>query len=211
MGDVNVLKRIDKADRRADKATKRLVAALAKTSRNKKKRMPIAVMQPTWPALSFAQNTHIIPHSDMRTASRRLHRKKASKHRVFSVGEVLEGFETVVRLLVVPKQDCATAQMLSDVVCKEDGTSFQISTNRVLLFCTQSSSENIKTGGAESTHVFLRKVTLRGEHSVFYASAEDPMGGGSPPMVFHLDKDVYGRIQRSVAGMVGAQMSFVLT
>lgn len=207
-GDVHVLKRIDKADRRADKATKRLMLALAKTSRNNRKKVvPVAVTLPTWPALSFTDDTHIIPHADLNAVSRRLKRKKDGKRRIFSTGEVLEGFETVTRLIVVPKQPCATVQTLAAVAAKDDGATFKISPNRVLLFYTRNEDNRIITGQSRSTHVFLRKVVLRGEHVVFYASAEDPSGDCAPPRVMNLDSESYGRIQRSVAGMVGAQMS----
>ena len=126
---------------------------------------------------------------------------------MFSTGEVLEGFETVTRLIVVPKQPCATVQTLAAVAAKDDGASFKISPNRVLLFYTRNQDSRILTVQSSSTHVFLRKVVLRGEHAVFYASAENPCGDCAPPRVMHLDKESYGRIQRSVAGMVGAQMS----
>tara|TARA_B110001450_G_scaffold161085_1_gene150168 strand:- start:1611 stop:2237 length:627 start_codon:yes stop_codon:yes gene_type:complete len=205
-GDIHILKKIEKADRRANKAAKRVAAALAKTSRNKRKSTPIAVMQPTWPALSFADEAHIITNPNMKAVSRRLRRKKVGKHRVFSVGEVLEGLETVACLLVVPRQVCATIQELADSACKEEGAEFAVSESRVLLFHTRSSSEKVTTGGIESTHIFLRKVTLRGAHPVFYACAENLQGECSPPRALHLDKEAYGRIQRSVAGMVGVHI-----
>ena len=202
------MKRIDKADCRADKATKRLMRALAKTNRNKRKKsVPVAVALPTWPALSFANDTHIIPHADLQAVSRRLKRKKDGKRRIFSTGEVLEGFETVTRLLVVPKQPCATVQMLAAVAAKDDAATFKLSPSRVLLFHTRDKDKHILTGQSSSTHVFLRKVVLHGEHTVFYASAEDPRGDCAPPRAMSLDKESYSRIQRSVAGMVGAQIS----
>ena len=207
-GDVHVLKRIDKADRRADKATKRLMRALAKTNRNNRKKVvPVAVTLPTWPALSFTDDTHMIPHADLKAVSRRLKRKKDGKRRIFSTGEVLEGFERVIRLIVVPRHPCANVQTLAAVAAKDDGAAFKISPNRVLLFYTQNEDNRILTGQSSSTHVFLRKVVLRDEHVVFFASAEDTIGDCAPPRVMQLDKESYGRIQRSVAGMVGAQIS----
>lgn len=205
-GDVHVLKRIDKADRRADKATKRLMNALARTKRNKRKAAPTAVTRPTWPVLSFAEDTHIIPHPNLQAVSRRLKRKKVDKRRIFSMGEILEGFETVVRLLVVPKLPCATTQTLAAVAAKDEAVTYAISPERVLLFYTRSKEDSILTGPSSSTHVFLRKVILGGDHAVFYASAEEMRGSMQPPRAFNLDKEVYGRIQRSVAAMVGAQM-----
>lgn len=206
-GDVHALNRIEKTDRRTDRAARRLVDALAKTNRNKRRADSVAVTRPAWSALSFALGTHIMPTIDIKIARRRLHRTKVGNRRVFLVGEVFEGLETVVSLLVVPKHACASAQALADAVCKEQNAQFRASASRVLLFCSDASSKEITTGSSSSTHVFLRKVTFSGSQSVFYASAEDSREDSASPRALHLDENTYGRIQKSVARMIGAQIT----
>ena len=205
-GDVNVLKRIEKADRLADKAAKRLMSALSKTSWNMKRIAPVAVDTPKWHALSFSKDTHISPHSDTKAALRRLLRKKNGKRRMFSVGDVVFDLETVVRLVVVPKQECSTPQAIADTVCKTSGCSFSLSPSRVLLFHSHDPEDCVSIGQSKSTHVFIRKITLPHNHSIFYASAEEPTGPSSPPVMLEMDRDIYIRVQRVVAGITGVKM-----
>jgi len=205
-GDVGVLKRIERAGRRADKASKRLITALAKTGRNKRMKPPILVTAPIWPALSFSMNNSVICSTDIKTASRRLHRAKDGKRRVFSVCEVLEGLDETLCLLAMPRRRCATPQALADAVCKTEGASFRMSSSRVLVFCTGDATE-ICTGESSSTHVFLRKMTTGDGGCLLYASAETPIGDSSPPRVLGLSLGAFLRVQKSAAAAIGARLS----
>ena len=203
-GDVRALDRLANSDRRADRATRRLGAALSKSRRNKR-RTYATVHGPRHHALSFSTNSHIMVRGCLQTARRRLLRKREGERRAFAVGDVVRGFEEVVALVVLPKRAGATPECLAALVTATATATAHLSERRVLLFSASVDAPPIVTGPTEGRSVFVRKAVVPNGGTFYHLSAE-PEGPSVLPYGLQMDKCTYLRVQGVAAELLGAHL-----
>ena len=199
-GDVHALSRMAKSDHRAAKVAKKLISKLAKTKRNQKEYT--TVYSPKLANENFAGSGGLAPQYNLRAPLRRLLRKRIDRKRVFGVAEIVQGFETVVGLVLAPMHTDASPQLLAEIVTKTAAPKVRVSQGRVELFASRND-----TGGAveQGSHTFLRTVTVDDSLVLYYAATEDVVQ--TPPhKQLYIHKDTYERVQKIAAGIVGAKL-----
>ena len=205
VGDIDVLKRINKQDKRADRAARILIKKLSSKQRNKK--LPYAIARrPTLPLLAFASETNFAAHEDVVVAQRRLVRARDENgKRAFYVCELGSTEDGAATLLVVPKSRGASTQLLCEQILKRKPTRVKTSDCcvRILESC---GPQDLHINGAYATQIFLTKVHVENGITVFYA-LHCQNAADSPPWSLGLNKATYTEIQSKVAKLLGAKLT----
>lgn len=197
-GDVHALKRMERSERRVGKVIKTLVSKLAKTKRNQKGYKTL--YSPMLDDHNFAGSVDTVPHPSFKKAMRRLSRKRIEKKRAFSVGEIVQGFDTVVALVLCPMFSGASPQLLADVISKTPNAKVTVSACRIELFA----SEEYSDGHEELVdRTFLRTVTLQDGLTLYYIQTEKV---NHPTPKLYITRDRYETIQRVAAALMGAKL-----
>ena len=209
-GDIHVLTRIAKADRRASKAACKLKRKLDRSKRNRKHRDEIVQGKPA-PVLpiGFASSSHIIAHGQLpRVRDRLLNATGEDTRRLFYVSDIVSGFEDVVALIVSCRSKRAHVGALCDTISGVNSSTHQVSESGVLLFTTD---HDIAMGDRKGRNVVVYKVHASNGMFVFYATVLDETVAPhaprtSPPWGLGLDKPTFRRIQSEVAKMTSVDL-----
>lgn len=198
-GDVNVLKRLDKQDKRADRAARRLIRKLEKRKRSK----PHAIVEPPeFPPGAFASEANFVTNDETAVAQRRLAKARdAEGHRAFCVDEV--GQEDASVLVVVPRSSLASPDLLCERVLKREPQSVKLSAHAVCALQTRDGHE-LSLGGRAATRVAVRKVHIENGLTVFYVIPHD--SATAPPYTLGLDRRTYNGMQAKLARLLGAEL-----
>ena len=203
IGDVDVLKRIERQDRRAEKASQLLIKKLSRKKRNQ--RLSTAIVEaPTLPPMAFASATNFVMHEDTVVAQRRLVKARDEDgKRAFYVGEIGSSEDGAMALLVVPKSKGANADLLCERVLKRRPTNVKVSSQCVCVI-QSCGNEKLFIHNETTTRALLRKVHIENGVSVFYvtpcANTND-----SPPWSLGLDKKTYTELQWKLSRLLGAK------
>lgn len=192
-GDVNVLKRIDRRDRRAEKAARGIKKKLLKTKRYTKAQKIVTVVLPNLPSNHFSKNCELVQHPNIFCSKRRLLRSKVDGKREFNLSEIVEDFEEPVAL-VVSSRVAGDAGRVSVVASKSDSALVKISDARVHLFDTPDQTFE------------LRKIHLQDGQYIFYvckSEADDTSECFQAPWALGLDRRLYETVQKRAAFMEG--------
>lgn len=204
VGDVHVLKRIEKQDRRAEKVSQLLIRKLSRKKRNKRLSRLIVQSPKVYP-LSFASATNFVLNEETVVAQRRLVKARDEDgKRAFYVGEIGCCEEGAMALLVVPKSKGASAELLCERVLKIKPNNVKMSSQCV---CVIQACESYKLyiHGHTTTRALLRKLHIENGVSVFYV-APCTNTPDSPPWCLGLDKKTYTEIQWKLAKLLGAKL-----
>lgn len=146
-------------------------------------------------------------HLNLKAARRRLLRKRREEgtRRLFAVGDVVQGLESVVALVVVPRGALSTPDRMAEIATAIDGATAALSGARVKLFSARDDASPITIGAASGHHVFVRKATLPDGHALFYVTVE-PEAAGAQPYALLMNKRVYERVQKVAAELIGAKL-----
>ena len=187
-GDVNVLKRLDKQDKRADRAARRLIRKLEKRKRSK----PHAIVEPPeFPPGAFASEANFVTNDETAVAQRRLAKARdAEGHRAFC-------------LVVVPRSSLASPDLLCERVLKREPQSVKLSAHAVCALQTRDGHE-LSLGGRAATRVAVRKVHIENGLTVFYVIPHD--SATAPPYTLGLDRRTYNGMQAKLARLLGAEL-----
>ena len=206
-GDVHVLKRIDKQDRRADRATRKLMRKLARTRRNQRAANYPVLQAPNFNCMSFASATNLIFNEEMVVAKRRLIRAKDSnKKRAFYVAEVFEVDGEPLNLLVIPRTPNATPKLCGHAITKDPLSNPRVSDSIVTLL-SASNASSFDVAGTQTLKLLLQKVHIQNGLSIFYGTPQAlPTQTCSDPWSLGLDAATTKELQRVAAGLLGAQL-----
>lgn len=209
-GDVGVLKRIEKADRRASKAACKIKRKLDRSKKNRKHRGSIVQGTPA-PVLpiGFTSSSHIIAHGQLpRVRDRLLLATGEDERRLFYVSDIVINFEDIVALIVSCRSRQAHVGALCDVISGVKSSTHNVSESGVLLFTT---NDDIEMGDRTGRNVVVYKVHADNGMFVFYATVIDETMAPhatrvSPPWGLGLDKPTFKRIQSEVARMTSVDL-----
>lgn len=152
------------------------------------------------PPLFFARDTALVAgHPNTETARRRLLGVRLDGHRAFGVGDLVEGLEDVVALVVAPVVDGADLDGAARAANGEHARKpcYRASEAQVLLL-------ELPGAGTLCGAVCVRKVHLASGLTFFYASAvEGERARASPAWALGLDERLYRRLQAEVARVLG--------
>ncbi len=205
--DVHVLKRIDKQDRRADRATRKLMRKLARTQRNQRVANYPVLCSPSFNSMSFASATNLIFREEMVVAKKRLARARDSDgKRAFYVAEVFEVDNEPLNLLVIPRTSDATPQLCGQAATKDPESNPRVSTSTVTLL-EASNAASFDVAGAPTLKLLVQKVHIENGLSIFYGTARAlPTQTCSDPWSLGLDSRTTSELQRVAARLLGAQL-----
>lgn len=193
---MHALKRMERSERRVGKAIKTLVSKLAKTKRNQKsyKTLHSPMLDDRNFAGSVDTAPDTVPHPSLKKAMRRLSRKRIEKKRAFGVGEIVQGFDTVVALVLCPMSSGASPQLLAGVVSKTSNAKVTVSACRIELFASEECPDE---------RTFLRTVTLQDGLTLYYIQTES---ANHPAPKLYITRDRYETIQKVAASLMGAKL-----
>lgn len=198
--------RIEKRDRRRERASSKISKAL-----EKKKRAPVrgtqSVRECSLPPMAFSPQSDIISHQNTAASMRRIYRKKVGKKHVFYVGEILQGFEEVAALIVAPAEQTASPGVLAETMSsfsRDRSIKFTVSEARVPLL-ESAGPTPIETGLHRGSRVYVRKIHFEDGQFVFYLTAEDAVDGAAP-WALGIDAAIYKRLQTTACSMFGLRI-----
>lgn len=202
-GDIDVLRRIEKQDKRADRASRLLIKKLSR-----KRRSPPSycmVESPKLHAMSFASATNFVAHEDTAMAQRRLVKARDDDgKRAFYVGEIGCENDEPMALLIVPKSKGASQSLACQRVLKQVPLSVKVSSQSVCVLQCCNNNE-LSLGGTQTSQVLLQKLHMDNGLSVFYALPFTKTST-SAPWSLGLDKSTYTEIQVKLARLLGAKL-----
>lgn len=209
-GDVGVLKRLDRKQRRADRSSVRLARKLARTMRNKRRALFPTVHVPSATSAVFASVCDCGKSAAIKAVLRRCMRAKSDGVRCFVGSMWMDGLEQAGGVLVMPKVAEASPTALFRIASKGslDATgdvSSRLSQSRVLLCTAAASSVPIDTGGSKGRALFVRRLDMPNGCAAFYATAEDEEQSGASPRALGLDMPTYLKLQETAVRLLGAQ------
>lgn len=211
-GDVGILDRIRKADRRADRASQRLIKKLARTKRNKRLAQHVTVESPPFHGLSFANALDPIFKQDVVAAKRRLAKARDENgHRAFYVDELCCGSddESVGMLVVMARSALASPSHACIAVTKDTRSQMKQSRGRVCIL-KQTGSVPLEFAGTIGNCVTLRMIHADAIPTLLYASVHDSgdssVRSQDQPRSLGLDRDTTDRLQSVVSRMLGARL-----
>lgn len=203
-GDVHVLKRIEKSDRRAERVSRILIRKLSRKKKNQ--RSHIVTKSPILHPLSFASETNFLRHDKMVVAQRRL--VKARDHngrRAFYVEEIGVDDEEPLTLLVAPKSEGSCEDLVAKMATKDDSSQARSSESFV---CLLESDGAISLGKKQSTSVHLKKLHIDNGITLFYAYTKPHNETKpSPPWTLGLDKQTFLELQLKLTRILGSRMA----
>lgn len=206
-GDVHVLKRIDKQDRRSDRVTRKLMRKLGRTRRNQKAASYPVLCSPSFNSMSFASATNLIFREEMVVAKKRLMRARDSDgKRAFYVAEVFEVDDEPLNLLVIPRTSNATPRLCGQAVTKDPESNPRVSASTVTLLET-SNAASFEIAGTPTLKLLVQKVHIQNGLSIFYGTSQElPTQTRADPWSLGLDSKTTIELQRVAAGLLGAQL-----
>ena len=212
IGDVHVLNRLEKADRRADRAARRLIRKLSHTKRNKKAANYPRVTSPHFHATSFASATNLIYHESMVIAKRRLNKARDTNgNRAFYVDELACDLDQdePLGLVVMPRSETASPALVGSCITKDINAQTSVSTNSVTVLLPLGTTvlQNVGERVAGNS-VALCKLHVSNGVTLFYAYVQNTSPTSQPssdPWCLGLDRKTTKCIQGIVARMLGAK------
>lgn len=209
-GDVNVLRRLARSERRAAHSARLIAKKLAKTSRNRRRALFPRVQGVGWTRDALAGHFLCDSHPETTKAVRRILHARGTEGRSFYVSQIMDGIDDVVALVVVPKSTTATPETVVQALHKVEAPEpkvWHLSQRRFSLFSTVSESVPAQVAGVSGHHVFVRKLSTMGFPSMFYVQVEPfETGQNSTPRALGVDGWLYQRLLRSAADAIGAQL-----
>lgn len=203
-GDVGAISRIERRDKKANKASMRLKKKLDHTKRNQACPRVVDVSVAPEISIGYASSCSPLAHGNIPEFRKKLARlKDDQKVRMFSVSDIVRNFEDVVALIVTPASEQTRIRFLCDAMPgKEGGKGYTHHGGSVLLF---SADEPLRIGPHTGPHVVVQKLQIENDMFVFYAAATSD-ATFSPPRALGLDFNTYRRIQSEVARMIGVRI-----
>jgi len=203
-GDVHVLERLEKEDRRKEKAARKLIKKL---SRRRAGDSHAVVKSPQFHSMSFASATTLICHDDTIEAQRRLFKARDTEdRRAFFVGEISRAFDEPTCLVLAPRTPDATPELVGRAVTKDTNSRYKASTAAVYVL-QQHGKEPLTLGGKTGDSVCVRKLHLHNGLTVFYADlVSEGSPAPSPPYALGLDRKTLKDIQSLLARLMGFQL-----
>lgn len=211
-GDIHVLDRLEKSDRRADRAARCLIRKLARTKRNGKGANHPVVTSPSFHAMSFASETNLIFHEDMLLAKRRLSKARDSEdHRAFYVDELCGGGldpDEPGGLVVMPRSKEADHNLVAECITKNTRTLTKTSKDSITLL-RATDNTTIQSADVTGNRVVVCKLHMNNGMTLFYAWV--PRGADSSlshaePWRLGLDRKTTTSMQTVVARLIGAKL-----
>ena len=200
VGDVNVLQRIERRDRMADRAARKLVNKLAKKRRSRKLGATVTAKAPYIQATDFSQTARAVMHSNTHLVQRRASRATGSDgKRAFFAAEVEGGGDEEGGVVVaMPRTAGGTVDRLVRAITKHERAVYTASNAETLLFHADA-----------KWFVVLRKLRLPDDEVVFYASCSDsaPSAPSAPPRALGLDPNTFKKLQRAAAKLAGWKLT----
>jgi hypothetical protein len=192
-GDLQVLLRIEKRDRRLERHNKILKTRLSKTRRNRSKSYK-TVHAHCYSPTDFAKVSEIKVHQNTLASRRRLLRGKVGGKRAFNVSELVDELEEVSALVVSSRGDCGPEQIAATAT-KTELANHTLSDARVCLF-------------SDDTHNhMLHKLHLEDGQQIFYVVQVDVNESDHAcPWSLGLDSHTYCRIRYQAAKMQGLEL-----
>tara|TARA_B100001109_G_scaffold216554_1_gene185975 strand:+ start:6165 stop:6785 length:621 start_codon:yes stop_codon:yes gene_type:complete len=202
-GDVDAVRRLERRDKRADKAGRKLKLKLDKKSRNQRVGLRATRGRPVQVcSLGFAASTTLIAHLSTKASRTRLLACRDSRgKRVFFVSELLAGFEETAALIVAPRSEEASPERIGREIA--EGESGWQSRHRVALIQTD---ESLSMGGCEGSLILLSKIGFADGQAILYVAPGPGDTPTFPPRLLGLDSAIHARITREAAKMLGVEL-----
>lgn len=206
-GDVHVLARMDRQDKRAERITRKLIRKLARTRRNQRAADYAVLTPPAFHSMSFASATNLIPNDQTVVAKRRLVKSKDEDgKRAFYVGEIFEVDDEPLSLLVIPRTLSSTPDMCARAITKDSQAVARVSSCTVTLL-ESSGERNLQVAGHPTRTLLVQKVHVPNGLTLFYAGHETlATQTRSEPWSLGLDSRTTKELQKVAAGLLGAQL-----
>ena len=203
-GDVGAISRIERRDRKANKASLRLKKKLDRTKRNQSCHCVVDVTPAPETSGGYASSCPLLAHGRIPECRKKLMRLKDDQAmRMFSVSDIVHSFEDVVALIATPASEQTCIRFLCEAMAGEaGGEGYTHHGGSVLLF---SADEPLRTGPHTGPHVVVQKLQTENGMFVFYAAASSD-NTFSPPRALGLDSNTYHRIQSEAARMMGVRI-----
>jgi hypothetical protein len=204
VGDVNVLLRLEKQDRRADRASQKLIKKLAKTRKNRAAPHIELVTPFNMSMNNFSTQPRLVTHRNTNCVQRRASRARGSdEKRAFFVAEALLGKDDDGVVVVVPRTQYGTLDFLAATISKQENPEYSVSSLSVVIL---QSDTPLTLGPNTGRFVCVRKLCLGKDQIVFYASCIDT-ATSTPPRTIGVDAKIYGKLQSTVARLAGWKLS----
>lgn len=204
VGDVDVLERIERRDRRTNRYTRKLIRKLAKTKRNIKASSNYQVCtRSVFHSIAFTG--HVGNGHNNETIRRRLLRaRNAEGSRMFYVGDASETLDGPSVLVVAARTQVSSERAIARAVHKES-TALPTSISAPVCLLMARTNETLALAGSEGVAISIRSVFLKQYGRVLYAecSACIPVG---QPRVLGVDKSTFAALQVAVSRMIGAKI-----
>jgi hypothetical protein len=203
-GDVHVLDRLEKEDRRKEKAARKLIKKL---SRRRGGASHAVVKSPQFHSMSFASATSLICHDETIQAQRRLFKARdAEDKRAFFVGEISRAFDEPTCLVLAPRTTDASPDLVGRAATKDTNAQSKPSTAAVCVL-EQHGDQPLKVGGKTGAAVYVRKLHLHNGLTVFYADLlPEGQPALSPPYALGLDRKTLADLQNLLARLLGFEL-----
>jgi len=210
-GDVGVLKRIEKADRRADKASKRLIKKLARSSIGAP---PCTTVRATTFLPSSFAPTLAKPNCGHASGLVRVQRqiesaRDSSGNRAFLVCELLATEdEEPEALLVIERSALADTKLLERALASKEAASRHLPlrvshAQTKLLHCDD---ESLQVGTRATDCVYLSRLRI-GEGGLIFYGRDSARGSSTlAPRALGLDAKTFQCAQRLAARLLGARL-----
>ena len=211
-GDIHVLDRLEKSDRRADRAARCLIRKLARTKRNSKVANHPVVTSPSFDVMAFARETNLIFHDDMLLAKRRLSKARdMDGNRAFYVDELCGGGldpDEPGGLVVMPRSKKADHNLVGECITKNTRTLTKTSNDSVALLQAKGST-TIQSAGVMGDRLVVCKLHVNNGMTLFYArvlEGTDSSLSHTEPWRLGLDRKTIASMQTVVARLIGAKL-----
>ena len=208
IGDVDVLKRIEKQDKKADKACRLLMKKLSRKKRGKRNFStdPITVRLTSFPSISFSSEAKFAYNEETATALRRIKKCKDDRgKRAFYVGEIGCIDEVPASFIVIPRNKEATIPLACQSALKQEGTVVQVMTNCVCVF-ESVTEDGILICDEYAQKIVVQKVRMQNGVAFFFAAS----GTGklcSQPSCMGLTKSIFKQMQLTLVKLFGAALN----
>jgi hypothetical protein len=192
-GDLQVLSRIEKRDRRLDRSGRSLGRRLSKTARNRSRGYSTVRAQCYSPS-DFANCCEITAHKNTLATRRRLLREKAGGKRAFNVAELVDELEDVLAV-IVSVRDVGGPEHIAEAATTKECSVQTISHAGVCLFSN------------DTERYILKKLHLEDGQQLFYVVKSDALDDSHEcPWALGLDRRTYDRIKTQASKMHGLKL-----
>lgn len=206
-----MLDRLERADRRADRATRLLMRKLSRKRRNLKAATHPTVTPPCFHAMSFASETNLIYHDDVLVAKRRLAKARDEDgHRAFYVSELCacEDTEEPRGLVVMPRSKLGAPGMVGKCITKDNSTRSTTSEDSVVILHSVDKT-TVQNAGVTGSKVAVCKLHVSNGMTLFYARVIDDTDAtlsAANPWRLGLDRKTTTTLQHVVVRLLGAKL-----